>query len=90
MSRTFRRDRRTGNKVPDGKHSYQCRCMHCTGRVKQKLLEKYNHQEIREGVDYMFGDAVLDEWTAVEAFWNENPFTLEEEMNWEEYQKNAA
>ena len=45
FSRTYRKDRQTHKKVPDGKHPFKCRCSWCINikwrdRRKEKYTEK--------------------------------------------------
>lgn len=90
MSRTYRKSRvdKVYKEGQYGNHIvYKCKCEYC--RSKKVIEEKIADRELKEGIDYMYGDTILDEWDAIEEYWNKNPLTLEEEMEWEKY-RNVA
>lgn len=51
MSRTFRKDRRTGKKVNDGKIAYRCKCEVCSSVIKNKLQSEACDEMIKEYLD---------------------------------------
>lgn len=93
MSRTLRKDR-VGKVYPEGQKMgvwYRCKCSYCTSRDRVHQLEAVADNEIKDGVDYMYGRTVVDEYEYSFEYYNKQFTALEqEELNWEEYQRKQA
>lgn len=87
MSRTIRTNK-LGEKLPDGKHRYKCRCSWCMGYTRKKMIvEKYDKQ-IKETVDDIYG--IFDWRDEFDQYEKNYPHpTLDEEIAWINYQEAA-